>query len=48
MGLVTSLGKGSGDMSERPSLSRQIAADLRGEILRGDLPPGAVLHLNAS
>jgi len=30
-------------MPERPSLSRQIAADLRDAILRGDLPPGAVL-----
>lgn len=30
-------------MSERQSLSRQIAADLRGAILRGDMPPGAVL-----
>jgi GntR family transcriptional regulator len=30
-------------MSERPSLSRQIAADLRASILSGELPPGAVL-----
>lgn len=30
-------------MTERPSLSKQIAAELRAAILRGDLPPGAVL-----
>lgn len=30
-------------MAERVSLSRQIAADLRAAILRGDLAPGAVL-----
>ena len=30
-------------MAERPSLSRQIAAELRAAILRGDLGPGAVL-----
>ena len=30
-------------MAERPSLSKQIAADLRAAILRGDLAPGAVL-----
>jgi GntR family transcriptional regulator len=30
-------------MPERTSLSREIAADLRAAILRGDLPPGAVL-----
>jgi GntR family transcriptional regulator len=30
-------------VADRPSLSRQIAADLRAEILRGDLVPGAVL-----
>lgn len=30
-------------MAERPALSRQIASDLREEILRGDLLPGALL-----
>src|SRR5215210_127610 len=30
-------------MSERPSLSRRIASDLRDAILRGDLPPGALM-----
>ncbi len=30
-------------MVERPSLSKQIASDLRAAILRGDLAPGAVL-----
>jgi GntR family transcriptional regulator len=30
-------------MAERPALSRQIADDLRQEILRGDLPPGSLL-----
>src|SRR5687768_17516933 len=30
-------------MPERPSLSRRIASDLREAILRGDLPPGALL-----
>lgn len=30
-------------MPERPSLSRRIAGDLREAILRGDLPPGALM-----